>query len=65
MDRLEVAIQAIPTRLSDEFHALRSEMPAQTNAIANSITATPQAQPLPPQVIVLPAPQPAEKPAKP
>ena len=65
VDRLDVAIQAIPARLSDEFHAMRSEMAAQTNAIANSITATRQAQPPPPQIIVLPAPQPAEKPAKP
>jgi hypothetical protein len=65
VDRLEVAIQAIPARLSDEFRAMRSEMAAQTNAIANSITATRQAQPPPPQIIVLPAPQPAEKPAKP
>lgn len=65
IDRLEVAIQAIPTRLSDEFHAMRSEMAAQTSAIANSITATRQAQPPPPQIIVIPAPQPAEKPARP
>jgi hypothetical protein len=65
VDRLDVAIQAIPARLSDEFHAMRSEMAAQTNAIANSVTATRQAQPPPPQIIVLPAPQPAEKPAKP
>jgi len=64
-DRLEVAIQAIPARLSDEFHAMRSEMAAQTSAIANSITATRQAQPPPPQIIVVPAPQPAAKPTKP
>lgn len=65
VDRIEAAIQAIPVRLSDEFHAMRSEMAAQTNAIANSITATRQAQPPAPQIIVLPAPQPPQKPAKP
>lgn len=65
VDRVEAAIQAIPMRLSDEFHAMRSEMTAQTNAIANSITATRQAQPPAPQIIVVPAPQPPEKPTKP
>ena len=65
VDRIEVAVQAIPARLSDEFHAMRSEMAAQTNAIANSITATRQAQPPAPPIIVVPAPQPPEKPAKP
>jgi hypothetical protein len=65
VDRIETAIQAIPARLSDEFRAMRAEMAAQTSAIANSITATRQAQPPPPQIIVVPAPQPAEKPARP
>jgi hypothetical protein len=64
-DRIEVAIAGIPTRLSDEFHAMRSEMAAQTGAIANAITATRQAQPAPPQIIILPAPQPGEKPTQP
>ena len=61
-DRLEVAIQAVPARLSDEFHAMRSEMAAQTSAIANSITATRQAQPAPPQIIVVPVPRSGGKP---
>jgi hypothetical protein len=66
VDRIEIAVQAIPARLSEEFRAMRSEMAAQTSAIANSITATRQAQPPAPQIIVMPAPpQPAEKPAKP
>ncbi|HTT81668.1 MAG TPA: hypothetical protein VMF86_18540, partial [Stellaceae bacterium] len=65
MDRIEMAVNAIPAHLSDEFHAMRSEMAAQTSAIANSITATRQAQPPPPQIIVIPQPQPAEKPARP
>ena len=63
-DRIEMAIAGIPTRLSDEFHAMRSEMAAQTSAIANAITATRQAQPAPPQIIILPAPQPSEKPTQ-
>ena len=64
-DRIEMAIAGIPTRLSDEFHAMRSDMAAQTSAIANSITAVRQAQPPPPQIIVVPTPQPNEKPARP
>ena len=63
-DRIEMAIAGIPTRLSDEFHAMRSEMAAQTSAIANVITATRQAQPASPQIIILPAPQPGEKPTQ-
>jgi hypothetical protein len=62
VDRVETAVAAIPARLSDEFHAMRQEMAAQTSAIANSITATRQAQPLPPPVIVIPAPQSGNKP---
>jgi hypothetical protein len=64
-DRIEMAIAGIPARLSDEFHAMRSDMAAQTSAIANSITAVRQAQPSPPQIIVVPAPQQSEKPAQP
>jgi hypothetical protein len=41
-------LDAIPMRLSEEFRALRAEMSAQTSATADSITATKQAQPLPP-----------------
>jgi hypothetical protein len=65
IDRLEIAVAGIPVRLSDEFHAMRSEMAAQTSAIANSITAVRQAQPPAPQIIVVPGPQPAEKPTRP
>ena len=61
VDRIETAVAAIPARLSDEFRAMRSEMATQTSAIANSITATRQAQPPAPQIIVIPAPQPGEK----
>jgi hypothetical protein len=64
-DRIEIAIAGIPMRLSDEFHAMRSDMAAQTSAIANSITAVRQAQPPPPQIIVVPTPQPNEMPARP
>jgi hypothetical protein len=54
-DNLGAKIDAIPQRLSEEFRAMRAEMSAQTSAIANSITATRQAQPpAPPQIIVLP-----------
>jgi hypothetical protein len=61
VDRIETAVVAIPARLSDEFRAMRAEMAAQTSAIANSITATRQAQPSAPQVIVIPGPQPGQK----
>jgi hypothetical protein len=57
VDRVETAVALIPARLSDEFRAMRAETAAQTSAIANSITATRQAQPPPPQVIVIPQPQ--------
>ncbi|HVC56316.1 MAG TPA: hypothetical protein VND95_10195, partial [Stellaceae bacterium] len=50
VDRVERAVAAIPARLSDEFRAMRAEMAAQTSAIANSITATREAQPRPPQI---------------
>ncbi len=55
-NRLDAKIDTIPPRLSEEFRAMRAEMAAQTSAIANSITATKQAQP---QIFVLPEPQPA------
>jgi predicted PurR-regulated permease PerM len=64
---LNAKIEAIPQRLSEEFRAMRAEMAAQTSAIANSVTATRQAQPAPAQIIVIPAPQPplAPEPPKP
>jgi hypothetical protein len=65
VDRVDAAVAAIPARLSQEFRAMRAEMAAQTNAIANSITATRQAQPPPPQVIVVPAPQLNQPPTQP
>jgi hypothetical protein len=65
VDRVETAIAAIPARLSDEFRAMRAEMAAQTSAIASSITAVREAQPPPPQIIVVPSPQPIEKPQRP
>ena len=64
-DRVEMTIAAIPARLSDEFRAMRSEMAAQTSAIANSITAVREAQPPPPQIIVIPTPQPNENRTRP
>jgi hypothetical protein len=65
VDRIETAVAAIPPRLSDEFRAMRAEMAAQTSAIANSITAVRQAQPPPPQIIVIPGPQPGDQPTRP
>ena len=65
VDRIDTSIAAIPARLSEEFRAMRAEMAAQTSAIANSITATRQAQPPSPQIIVIPAPQSGEKPPQP
>jgi hypothetical protein len=56
IDQLGNKIELIPQHLSEEFRAMRTEMAAQTSAIANSITATHQAQPTPPQIIVIPEP---------
>jgi hypothetical protein len=64
-DRVEAAVAAIPARLSDEFHAMRAEMAAQTSAIANSITAVREAQPAPPQIILVPTPPPSQTPERP
>jgi len=50
----DAKIDAIPGRLAEEFRAMRAEMAAQTNAIANSVTAAGQFQP---QVVLVPAPQ--------
>lgn len=65
IDRIETAVAAIPARLSEEFRAMRAEMAAQTSAIANSITAVRQAQPPPPQVIVIQPQPPGQKPDQP
>jgi hypothetical protein len=54
--RLDAKIDVIPQRLSEEFRAMRTEMAAQTSAIANSITAAHQMQPPAPQIIVVPTP---------
>ena len=64
IDGLTSKFDTIPKTLSEEFRAMRSEMAAQTTAIANSITATrnaPQA-PAPPQIIVVPSPLPGPTP---
>jgi hypothetical protein len=59
INRIDGKIDSIPQRLTEEFRAMRTDMAAQTSAIANSITATRQAQPpAPPQIIVIPTPQP-------
>ena len=50
----DAKIDAIPGKLAEEFRAMRAEMAAQTNAIANSITAARQFQP---QVLLMPVPQ--------
>jgi hypothetical protein len=63
IDQLANKVEAIPQRLSDEFRAMRAEMSAQTSAIANAITATHQAPPPAPQIIVLPTPQQNPSPA--
>jgi hypothetical protein len=57
LNSLNGKIDAIPQRLAEEFRAMRTEMAAQTSAIANSITAARQIQqPAPP-----PSPQPAPR----
>lgn len=48
---LGAKIDAIPTRLSEEFRAMRAEMAAQTAAIASSVTAARAVQP---QILVMP-----------
>jgi hypothetical protein len=65
VDRIESTVASIPARLSDEFRAMQQEMAAQTSAIANSITATRQAEPPAPQIIVVPSLQPNQPPAIP
>jgi hypothetical protein len=55
IDRLGDKLDAIPARLNEELRAMRAEMTAQTSALANAITAAKQE---PPQVILIPAPQP-------
>jgi hypothetical protein len=56
--QLSTKLEGIPQVLREEFRAMRAEMAAQTSAIANSITATKQAQPpappVPPQIVVIP-----------
>lgn len=42
ISRIDGKIDAIPTRLTEEFRTMRADMAAQTSAIANSITATRQ-----------------------
>jgi len=53
VDALGVRVDALPALISQEFRAMRADMTAQTNAIANAITAA--RQPAPP-VIVPPPP---------
>jgi hypothetical protein len=60
--RVNDKLDAIPQRLAEEFRAMRTEMSAQTSAVANAITAAKQA---PAQVLLVPAPSvetPAPKP---
>jgi hypothetical protein len=52
---LNTKVDAIPQRLSEEFRAMRADMSAQTSAIATAVTAAKQ---VPPQVILVPAPEP-------
>lgn len=61
LSSLSSRVDAIPTVLREEFGRMRAEMAAQTSAIASSITAAKQT---PPQVIFMPAPQPAPEPPK-
>jgi hypothetical protein len=56
---LNTKIDAIPQKLSEEFRAMRSEMAAQTTAIATAITAARQMQPSSPA----PPPQDQSRPA--
>lgn len=42
VDALSARVDALPAKLADEFRAMRADMTAQTNAIANAITATRQ-----------------------
>jgi uncharacterized coiled-coil protein SlyX len=62
IDRLNDKLDALPAKLNDELRAMRSDMAAQTSALANAITATKQQAP---QVILVPAPQTPSPPAPP
>ncbi len=53
--RVDSKVDGISKTIFEEFRAMRSDMAAQTSAIANSITATKQQSP---QVILMPSPQP-------
>lgn len=61
IDRLDAKVDSIPQRLTEEFRAMRTEMAAQTSAIANSVTAT---RATPAQVILVPAPGPSVQPER-
>jgi hypothetical protein len=61
LDSLSAKVDSIPQKLTEEFRAMRAEMAGQTSAIANSITATRQAQPSPPQIVVIPNPNPPQQ----
>src|ERR1019366_1437172 len=52
-------VDAIPSKLAEEFRAMRGEMAAQTSAIAASVTAARQMQP---QVVVVPSLPPTPQP---
>ena len=55
IDRLDTKIDSVPKLLAEEFRAMRTEMAAQTSAIANSVTS---ARATPTQVVLVPAPGP-------
>jgi hypothetical protein len=55
--RIDGKLDAMPQTLREEFRAMRSELAAQTSAIANSITAARQMQPPPAPTPPLPTKQ--------
>src|SRR5205807_6507732 len=65
LNSLNSKIDSLPQRLTEEFRAMRSEMAAQTSAIANSITAARQTQqPAPSPPLSPPPPQPPQAPSR-
>ena len=59
IERLGTKTDALPQRLVEEFRFMRAEMSAQTSALATAVTA---ARGSPPQIVVVPGPQPPGSP---
>jgi hypothetical protein len=57
-DRMRSGFAELRAEIANQGQQLRGELTAQTSAIANSITAARSVTQPPPQIIILPAPEP-------